>query len=210
MKNETTFVEKRKLIVGLTGGIGSGKSEVSRRFQLRGVNVVDADEMARAVVEPGEPALVEIAQHFGADILTATGELDRAQLRAIIFSSPEQKQWLESLLHPLINARIRSALARSSTSRYAILSSPLLLETSQHTLVDRILVIDASEDLQITRASLRDRNNITQIKAIMATQLSREARLENADDIIHNHGDLLELDTQIEDLHHQYLLLSNP
>ena len=210
MKNETTLVENKKLIVGLTGGIGSGKSEVSRRFQIRGVNVVDADEMARAVVEPGEPALAEIAQHFGADILTTTGELDRAQLRVIIFSSPEQKQWLESLLHPLINARIRSALERPSTSPYAILSSPLLLETSQHTLVDRILVIDASEDLQVTRASLRDSNNTAQIKAIMATQLSREARLQKADDIIHNHGDLLELDTQVENLHHQYLLLSKP
>ena len=203
-------MENKKLIVGLTGGIGSGKSEVSRRFQIRDVNVVDADEMARVVVEPGEPALAEIAQRFGASILNAAGELDRAQLRAIIFSNPDQKHWLESLLHPLINARIRFELGRSDTSPYAILSSPLLLETSQHTLVDRILVIDASEDLQITRASLRDKNNIAQIKAIMATQLSREARLEKADDIIHNHGDLLELDTQVEYLHHQYLLLSNP
>lgn len=198
-------MENKKLIVGLTGGIGSGKSEVSRRFQIRGVNVVDADEMARVVVEPGEPALAEIAQRFGASILNAAGELDRAQLRAIIFSNPEQKHWLESLLHPLITARIRFELGRSDTSPYAILSSPLLLETSQHTLVDRILVIDASEDLQITRASLRDKNNIAQIKAIMATQLSRAARLEKADDVIHNHGDLLELDTQVEYLHHQYL-----
>ena len=202
-------MENKKLIVGLTGGIGSGKSEVSRRFQLRGITVVDADEVARLVVEPGEPALAEIAQHFGADILTSAGELDRAQLRAIIFSDPDQKQWLESLLHPLINARIRFELSRSSTSPYAILSSPLLLETSQHTLVDRILVIDASEDLQITRASLRDQNNIGQIKAIMATQLSREARLEKADDIIHNHGDLLELDAQVNQLHQQYLFLAN-
>jgi len=196
------------LIVGLTGGIGSGKSEVSRRFQLRGVTVVDADEMARVVVEPGEPALAAIAQHFGADILTAAGELDRAQLRAIIFSDPHQKQWLESLLHPLINARIRFELNRSDNSPYAILSSPLLLETTQHTLVDRILVIDASEDLQITRASLRDTNNVALIKAIMATQLPREARLEKADDIIHNHGDFLELETQVNQLHQQYLFLA--
>ena len=196
------------MIVGLTGGIGSGKSEVSRRFQLRGVTVVDADEMARVVVEPGEPALAAIAQHFGADILTAAGELDRAQLRAIIFSDPHQKQWLESLLHPLINARIRFELNRSDNSPYAILSSPLLLETTQHTLVDRILVIDASEDLQITRASLRDTNNVALIKAIMATQLPREARLEKADDIIHNHGDFLELETQVNQLHQQYLFLA--
>lgn len=196
------------MIVGLTGGIGSGKSEVSRRFQLRDVTVVDADEMARVVVEPGEPALAAIAQHFGADILTAAGELDRAQLRAIIFSDPHQKQWLESLLHPLINARIRFELNRSDNSPYAILSSPLLLETTQHTLVDRILVIDASEDLQITRASLRDTNNVALIKAIMATQLPREARLEKADDIIHNHGDFLELETQVNQLHQQYLFLA--
>lgn len=194
--------------MGLTGGIGSGKSEVSRRFQLRGVTVVDADEMARVVVEPGEPALVEIAQRFGTNILNAAGELDRAQLRAIIFSNPDQKHWLENLLHPLINARVRFELGRSHTSPYAILSSPLLLETSQHTLVDRILVIDASEDLQITRASLRDKNNIAQIKAIMATQLPRETRLEKADDIIHNHGDLLELDTQVDQLHQKYLFLA--
>jgi dephospho-CoA kinase len=201
-------VEHKKLIVGLTGGIGSGKSEVSRRFQLRDVTVVDADEMARVVVEPGEPALAAIAQHFGADILTAAGELDRAQLRAIIFSSADQKHWLENLLHPLINARIRFELNRSDNSPYAILSSPLLLETTQHTLVDRILVIDASEDLQIARASLRDKNNIAQIKAIMATQLAREARLEKADDIIHNHGDFLELDAQVNQLHQQYLFLA--
>lgn len=198
---------RKKLTIGLTGGIGSGKSEVSRRFQALGIVVVDADEVARLVVEPQQPALTQIAVHFGEKILTADGVLDRAQLRAIIFANPDEKRWLENLLHPLINVLIRQQLAQAN-SPYALLSSPLLLETRQHELVDRVLVIDASEDLQLTRASSRDKNNIEQIKAIMATQLSREQRLARADDIIHNHGDLLELDVQVQELHQIYLAMA--
>lgn len=199
-------MNQKKLIVGLTGGIGSGKSEVSRRFQALGITVVDADEVARQVVEPGQPALADIAKHFGSNILLPDGELDRAQLRKIIFSQLEQKRWLESLLHPLINTQIRQQLV-AAQSPYVMLSSPLLLETRQHELVDRILVIDASEALQIARASNRDANNEDQIKAIMETQLDRNERISRADDIIHNHGILLELDDQISKLHQQYLLM---
>lgn len=199
--------QAKKLIIGLTGGIGSGKSEVSRRFQSLGITVVDADEVARLVVEPGQPALADIAAHFGVDILLSDGRLNRANLRNIIFSSPEEKQWLEALLHPLINQEIRRQLVNAE-SPYVILSSPLLLETHQHELADRILVIDASEALQIARASSRDGNTIEQIEAIMATQLNREARITRADDLIHNHGDLPELDQQVNALHQKYMALT--
>lgn len=197
----------KPLIIGLTGGIGSGKSEVSRRFEELGVEVVDADEMARVVVEPGQPALQKIAQHFGQDILDNNGRLNRAKLRDIIFSHPHEKQWLEQLLHPLINQLIRQQLSKAK-STYAILVSPLLLETQQYTLVDRVLVVDADEPLQLARASIRDNSNLDAIKAIIATQLSRAVRLERADDVIHNHGDLTELDHAVMQMHDHYLQLS--
>ena len=195
------------LIIGLTGGIGSGKSEASKRFAERGVLVVDADVVAREVVEPGKPALMQIAAHFGTDILDATGSLQRGKLREIIFSNSTEKQWLESLLHPIINAEIRRQLA-GATSPYSILASPLLLETRQFELVDRILVIDASEQQQLERASKRDKNNEGQIKAIMQTQLSRQERCARATDIIQNHGSIDELDEQVEKLHQLYLELA--
>lgn len=204
---DTKPVKAKKLIIGLTGGIGSGKSEVSRRFQLLGITVVDADEIARLVVEPHQPVLAVIEAHFGSQILI-NGRLDRAQLRAIIFSNPEEKMWLENLLHPIINTLTRQQLVQAN-SPYTILSSPLLLETKQYQLVDRVLVVDAGEDLQISRASSRDKNNLEQIKAIMATQVSRQTRLAKADDIIDNNGDLLTLDQQVYHLHHQYLALVN-
>lgn len=195
------------LIVGLTGGIGSGKSEASKRFAKRGVLVVDADVVAREVVEPNSAALTQIAAHFGGDILDAAGNLNRSKLREIIFSNPTEKQWLESLLHPIINAEIRRQLA-SSTSIYSVLVSPILLETQQFLLVDRILVIDTSEQHQVERASQRDKNNEAQIKAIMQTQLSRQERCARATDIIQNHGSIDELDVQIEKLHQLYLELA--
>ena len=196
-----------QLIIGLTGGIGSGKSEASARFSARGILVVDADVVAREVVEPGKTALVQISQHFGIGILDSAGRLNRSKLREIIFSDPSEKQWLELLLHPIINTDIRHQLANAS-STYAILSSPLLLETQQFQLVDRVLVIDTSEQLQIERASQRDKNNEAQIKAIMHTQLSRQERCARATDIIQNHGTRAELDAQVEKLHHLYLELA--
>lgn len=195
------------LIIGLTGGIGSGKSEASKRFAERGILVVDADVVAREAVEPGKPALTQIAAHFGPDILNATGHLNRSKLREIIFSDLAEKQWLELLLHPIINSEIRKQLA-GATSVYAILTSPLLLETQQFQLVDRILVIDTSEQHQLERASHRDKNNEEQIKAIMQTQLSRQERCARATDIIQNHGSIDELDIQVEKLHQLYLELA--
>ena len=197
-------MKNTKLIVGLTGGIGSGKSEACRLFAARGIVIIDADNIARDVVLPGRTALHDISLHFGEEILTTSGELDRRKLRDIIFSNPHEKKWLENLLHPIINLEIRNQLANAE-SPYVILASPLLLETRQFELTDRILVIDASEQLQIERASTRDRNDTAQIKAIMNTQLSRQERCAKADDIIQNHGNLDELDEQIEKLHQRYL-----
>lgn len=195
------------LVIGLTGGIGSGKSEVTRRFLNLGVTIVDADEIAREVVAPGQTTLTEIAGHFGVDILNSAGELDRPKLRQIIFTDPNAKQWLENLLHPLINQIIRARLTQAE-SAYVMLSSPLLLETQQYQLVDRILVVDTSEALQLKRASRRDNTRTAQIKTIILSQLARPDRLARADDIILNLGDLSDLDIQVDQLHQHYLLLA--
>lgn len=199
--------ESQKMIVGLTGGIGSGKSEVSSRFEALGIQVVDADVVAREVVAIGKPALNQIAEHFGPDILMPEGSLDRKKLRELIFENPAEKFWLENLLHPIIRAETIHQLSLSK-SPYTILSSPLLLETNQHELVDRILVVDAEEGLQVARASVRDASNNEQIERIMATQMSRSLRCSKADDIIHNHGDLQELEQQVQALHSHYLKLA--
>ncbi len=197
----------QKLVIGLTGGIGSGKSEVSRRFENLGISIIDADLIAREVVEPGSPALKAIAEHFGAGFLLPEGQLDRAKLRERIFTDAEAKIWLEQLLHPQINQLIRKRLVEAISS-YAILSSPLLLETGQSQLVDRVLVVDTSENLQIERATQRDANKREQIEKIMQSQLSRADRCGQANDIIQNHGDISELDEQVYKLHQLYLELS--
>lgn len=196
-----------KFIVGLTGGIGSGKSVVSRLFEEKNIAVVDADVVAREVVQPGTHGLLEIIQHFGTGIVDDNGNLLRAQLREIIFSNADEKEWLEKLLHPIINTEIRQQLSLAS-SRYAILSSPLLLETQQHLLVNRILVVDTSEELQIQRAMQRDNNHPELIKSIMNSQLSRQERCARANDIIQNHGSLDELIEQVEKCHQLYLELT--
>lgn len=194
-------------VVGLTGGIGSGKSEVSRRFEALGIHVVDADIVAREVVEPNQPALQQIKNHFGESIFNEDGTLNRSQLRSIIFAQPKQKRWLEDLLHPIIRGLTIQQL-QEAKSPYTILSSPLLLETSQHQLTNRILVIDTSEELQLARASARDNNNAEQIKAIMASQMPRAERCAKADDIILNNGNLEDLDQQVNQLHTTYLQLA--
>jgi len=192
------------MIVGLTGGIGSGKSEVSRRFENLGIDVIDADVIAREVVSVDKPALKDIIEHFGQQILNADKTLNRKKLRELIFNDQSEKKWLEELLHPIIRAETITQL-ENSKSAYQILSSPLLLETNQHELVDRILVVDADESLQISRAMTRDTNNPKQIKKIIATQMSRVERRLKADDIIENHGELQSLDIQVEQLHNFYM-----
>jgi dephospho-CoA kinase len=195
-------------IVGLTGGIGSGKSTVGKLFSQLGINVVDADTASRKVVEPGTSALTQIAQHFGPESLRKDGSLNRAFLRTQVFEDSQKRQWLEALLHPLIREQVRQEIA-SSTSAYTILESPLLLETDQCKLTHRILVVDVPEPLQIERASTRDSNNQQQIKAIMASQLSREKRLERADDVIDNSKTPDALVAIVGQLHNTYLALAS-
>lgn len=190
-------------VIGVTGGIGSGKSSVMRAFQAKAIEAVDADDMARVVVEPGQPALNVIAEHFGPDILTPEGTLNRPALRTIIFSDPDAKTWLEALLHPLINRELRSRLA-AAQGPYALLVSPLLFETGQDKLVDRILVVDVPESVQLARASARDGADPEQIRRIMASQMSREERLRRADDVLDNSGDLADLERRVGELHGKY------
>lgn len=191
-------------IVGLTGGIGSGKSAATDYFQELGIDIVDADLVARTVVQPSTPALEQITQHFGSKILQENGELDRAALRQRIFSSPDEKQWLEDLLHPLIRETIEQELL-AATSPYVILSAPLLVEGGLYKRCNRTLIIDVPETLQIERTHLRDNNTDEQIQRIIQSQASREQRLQAADDVIDNSGALSDLKQQVSTLHKQYL-----
>lgn len=193
-------------ILGLTGGIGSGKSAAAQHFIDLGVHLVDADHAARWVVEPGRPALAQIAEHFGPSVLQADGQLDRTALRGLIFQNPEQRRWLETLLHPLIGQEIASYLARAE-SPYAILVSPLLVESGQYKMCQRVLVIDAPEHLQIQRTMLRDSSSEEQVKAILNVQAHRELRLSHADDVLVNDRDPAWLKSEVERLHHFYLTL---
>ena len=191
-------------VIGLTGGIGSGKSAVTAMFAQLGVDIIDADVASRTVVAKGKPALAQIAKHFSTEILQDDGTLNRPALRKIVFSQPQERGWLERLLFPLIFSEIQKMLKQSS-SPYAILVSPLLVETGQNRLTDRILVIDAPEDLQLSRAMARDNSDEQQIRAIMSTQATRERRLQQADDVIVNDKSLDELNTAVKGLHERYL-----
>jgi dephospho-CoA kinase len=194
-------------IVGLTGGIGSGKTAVSDRFAKHGIKVVDADVISREVVEPGSTALNEIAAHFGQGILLPDGTLDRAQLRQKIFHSAEEKQWLEQLLHPLIATETLRQLD-AADGPYVIYVSPLLVEGGQKAICDRLLVVDVSEATQLQRTMQRDNNDEAQVKRIIASQASREERLAQADDVIENSAGLAELLQQADALHSRYIALA--
>ena len=193
-------------ILGLTGGIGSGKSAVAQGFIEHGVHVVDADHAARWVVEPGRPALAKIVEHFGEGVLQANGELDRSALRKLVFADAEQRRWLESLLHPLIGQEIVQVLARAE-SPYAILVSPLLVESGQRHMTQRVLVVDTPAELQIQRTIARDQSSEEQVRAIMQAQASREERLRHAHDVLVNDRDRVWLDAEVERLHNFYLTL---
>lgn len=194
-------------VIGLTGGIGSGKSTVARLFGDLGVHWVDADDVAREVVEPGTPALARIAEHFGEGILTPEGALDRAQLRGIVFQEPEERVWLEGLLHPIIREElIRQLNPENYQLPYVLLVSPLLLETDQHELVDRIIVIDVPRDVQLERTMARDTNSREQVERIIAAQMSREDRLARADEVIDNDRPLDDVTRQVRELHERLLV----
>lgn len=190
--------------VGLTGGIGSGKSTAAARFAELGIDVVNADLVARNLVQPGTPALGEIAAHFGSEILQRDGQLNRSRLRDIVFSDARERRWLEQLLHPLIREQIMRALAASS-SAYVILESPLLIESGWAALVDRICVLDLPATLQVKRACARDNNTPEQIDKIMQAQISRAERRARADDILDNAGTPAQLRRQVDKLHKKYL-----
>ena len=194
-------------IVGLTGGIGSGKSTVSRFFRELGIHAVDADIAARAIMEPGMPALAAVAERFGANILRSDGSLDRARLRSIVFADPEQRRWLEQLTHPLIAEWIREQLL-AAPPPYAILETPLLFESSQKRYVRRKVVVDVPEEVQLERTMRRDHNSEEQVRAIMAAQMPRHERLALADDVIDNTVSLEEVRKRVQELHELYVLLA--
>ncbi len=195
-------------IVGLTGGIGSGKTTVSNFFAELGVNIVDADVIARAVVEPGSEALRKIASHFGEQILLANGELNRALLREKIFKNEQEKLWLNQLMHPLIRNAIIRALANCKGD-YCILSAPLLFENKLNAITNRDLVVDVSPDTQIKRTSDRDNVSEQQVEAIIASQISRSERLALADDVIDNDScDLAEIRQKVTELNQHYQALA--
>lgn len=193
-----------KFILGLTGGIGSGKSAASQWFEQHGIVVVDADVVAREIVEVGQPALLQIQQAFGDWVLQKDGTLNRRALREHIFQSNDARRILESITHPAIRQSIIQQL-QDAQSPYVILVSPLLFETNQHELTDHTLLIDASIELQIQRAAHRDGQNIEQIHRIIAAQMPREQKQQLADDIVLNDGHLEHLYAHLQPLHEQYL-----
>ncbi|MDM7859544.1 dephospho-CoA kinase [Alteromonas sp. ASW11-36] len=194
-------------VVGLTGGIGSGKTAVSDSFTALGIDVVDADVCARQVVEPGNDALAQIASRFGEEILLADGHLNRAALRQRVFQNTADKEWLNALLHPLIRAQMITQIA-AATSPYCILVAPLLLENNMQSMVNRVLVVDVAPEQQLARVVARDNSDEATIKAIMRAQLDREERLAKADDVIVNDASLNALKIKVQQLHNQYLRLA--
>ena len=195
------------LVIGVTGGIGSGKTAATDHFQSLGITVVDADLASRVIMEPGREALIKVEEHFGSNVITADGCLDRRALREIVFNNPEERKWLEQLTHPLIGQEILSQI-QASQSTYTILASPLLLESGQSRLTQRILLIDVPEELQVQRTVSRDQTSEEGVKAIMNAQMSRTERHQRVDDIILNDQDLAHLHREVEKYHQQYLQLA--
>ena len=198
-------------IVGLTGGVASGKSEVTRRFQALGVEVVDADVAAREVVEPGQPALARIAERFGAGMLLADGRLDRRQLRERVFADAQARRDLEAITHPAIRARVK-AQAQAAPGPYAVVAVPLLADAGRaaYPWMARVLVVDAPESLQHDRLMRRDGVDEALAARMIAAQASRTVRLAIADDVILNDGDPAHLDTAVAALHARYLAAAQP
>ena len=192
------------LIIGLTGGIGSGKSVASDKFKSLGITIVDADVASRTVVEPGKPALKEIEDHFGSGIITAEGKLDRNNLREIIATDPEERKWLESVTHPKIGEQITKEISES-TSVYTLFVAPLLLETNSQEMCSRVVVVDVPKEVQIQRTAKRDKVSPNQVEQMVAAQMEREKRLEKADDVLLNSGTIEDLEKQVEELHKKYI-----
>ncbi len=198
-----------RLRIGLTGGIGAGKSTVAEVFASLGVPVFDADRVARDLVEPGQPALAEVVAAFGESVLAPDGRLDRPALRARIFGDDAARARLEAILHPRVRARLE-ALARSARADYCVLVIPLLVESGQADLVDRVLVVDAPEEVQVERVVARDGGGVEAARAVLRAQASRAERLRAADDVIRNAGDRVDLRREVEALDRRYRGLAHP
>ncbi|WP_339723000.1 dephospho-CoA kinase [uncultured Paraglaciecola sp.] len=194
-------------VVGISGGIGSGKTTVTDLFAKYGVEVIDADLIAREVVEPETPALAAIVTKFGESVLDQAGSLDRAKLRTLVFEDTEVKNWLNQLLHPAIREQMLLQTQRAK-SAYCLLSVPLLVENKLYQQVDRVVIVDVDEQTQLQRTLLRDKTNEPQIRAIMSAQATRQQRLAVADDVIDNNGNADNLTAQVDVLHKKYMLLA--
>jgi dephospho-CoA kinase len=203
----STPAASRVLRVGLTGGIASGKSTAAKFFGALGVPILDSDQVAREVVEPGQPPLERLVERFGRGILTPDGHLDRPALRNIVFSDPRARADLENLTHPAIGAALEARSAEAG-GPYQILVIPLLVEKNLSAHVDRVLVVDCNEELQIRRLNARDGSTRTQAQAILDAQVSRSTRLKAADDVITNDADMSALQAQVAALHARYLELA--
>jgi dephospho-CoA kinase len=198
---------RRRLRIGLTGGIASGKSAAVAQFRGFGVAVIDADESARRVVAPGTPGLTEVVGQFGQEVLDADGTLNRRRLRALIFADSDKRRALESILHPLIRADMEEH-AELATGSYVVLAIPLLIESGSYDRIDRILVVDVTEEIQLQRVLSRDGGTADQARAIIAAQAGRERRLQAADDVLDNSGTLIDLRRRVDELHRSYLQLA--
>ena len=194
----------QQFVVGITGGIGSGKSAVTDYLETKGITVVDADKVARVVVEPGTSGLAAIAEHFGHDILLPDGTLNRAALRKIVFDNPDERKVLEGITHPRIREEIARQLSEAG-SPYVVLASPLLLESGQSSFADYVVVVDVPESVQLSRTMTRDNNSEQLVRSIMDVQLDRETRLARADTSISNEGTLEELHSRVDALHSDLL-----
>ena len=196
-----------RMRIGLTGGIASGKSTVAQRIVELGIPVIDADDSSRFVVAPGEPGLAELTKRFGAGILTAGGELDRRALRNLVFADPRLRRDLEAILHPLIRVDMEQR-ASVAAGPYLVMAIPLLVEGGNQGQVDRILVVDVDEDVQLKRVMARDSIPLEQARAILEAQAQRAARLKAADDVIVNSGTVSDLRQAVDGLHERYLRLA--
>lgn len=196
------------LTIGLTGGIGSGKSEVARLFNQLGVPVIDADIIAHELVQPGTETLAEIIALFGKAILTTDGSLDRARLAEIVFNNPGRKQQLESIIHPRVREQIRAFKEKHQDKPYVLVVIPLLLESGQRDLVDRILIVNAKESVRIERVQARDGRSEEQIRAIMRNQANDAQRQASADDSLENSASLEDLKLSVDKLHQHFISLA--
>ena len=192
------------LRIGLTGGVGSGKSAAAAFFASLGAPIIDADVIARDVTSKGSPVLAQIAETFGPEALTPTGDLDRRAMRKRVFGDENARRALEAIVHPEVRRSIEKRIRTLPPTDYCVVVVPLLLETGMESMFDHVVVVDCDEEIQVRRVAARDRTSATDARAILASQLSRQERLAGADDILENSGDLSHLRTQIERLHGEF------